>query len=324
MKNTIYFTLLLLVTSIVNSCSTKCDCEELQPPMLQQYDLDKMVVETLTTNMSTGFESVFTSIISDSLEQAKLCQSIVPVATFFDDNSGYFFIETIDSAIVIAHVNTDLIGTSRINIQDDKGKYFIQDMVETVKYIGYGYVEYYRTNPTTNLDERKMSFVTSIPTPQWFIGAGFYGEPGTEYYTELEAAEILIEEATTTMAHTIDGANKNIYQNNYDITTFSQTFLDHIRFFDNGSGYFFINDFQGINIAHGADKEAQGRNDYDLQDTHGAYIIRDMIEIAQTVGAGYYEYYWINPVNESEELKTVYVKRIADTSWFIASGFYFY
>ncbi len=303
-----------------------CNCDECPPtPSIQvsQYTLDKTIVQTNTTNVATGFETVFSDLIPDSINRAKFSQAFVDAARFYSDKSGYFFVETLDSfAWCVAHINHDLIGTSRAGAQDQNGKFFIKEIVETVRYSGSGFVEYYKLNPATQKKERKLSFVTNIPSAQWYIGTGFYGDPPENYYDPIDAQKIVLLEVTSTMSNGIDGIFKNIYTTTEEQIAFCQDFLDHIRFFDDGSGYFFINDFDGINIAHGADASHQGQNDYDLQDTHGAYIIRDMIDIAKNEGSGYYQYFWNNPATGKEETKITYVSKIPDTEYFIAAGFY--
>ena len=181
----ILLSLSILIT-FLESCTTKCDCLDTYIGV-SEYDVKKSIVQTNTTNFATGFETIFESsylntlIVNDSAYYAQMCQSVINPIRFFDDESGYFFIETINDAWVVAHINHDLIGTSRINIQDENGKFFIQEIVETVKYAGYGFVEYYRKNPSTLENERKLSFVTSIPSANWFIGTGFYGGPSSAY-----------------------------------------------------------------------------------------------------------------------------------------------
>jgi signal transduction histidine kinase len=323
MKNISYFTALILTILFSQSACNDCNCPEPNPPMYDQLELNKMIVETNTTNVSTAFETVFSKNITDSTSRATFSQIFVDSARFYDDKSGYFFIETLVGAWAVAHVNHDLIGTSRINVQDENGKYFIQEIVQTVNNIGYGFVEYYRKNPATQVNERKLSFVTSIPAANWFIGTGFYGEPESIYYTDYEAKQLILEETVNTMARGISGIIKNIYPDETEKLDFCRDFIDHIKFFDDASGYFFINDFNGINIAHGADAGHQGQNDYDLQDTHGAYIIRDMINIAMDSGNGFYEYYWINPSSNKEEKKVTYIRSISGTDYFIGAGYYY-
>ena len=324
MKTKSTLTFLILTIAGLNFFYS-CSCDECPAPSIQvsQYTLDKTIVQTNTTNVATGFETVFSDLISDSTNRAKFSQAFVDAARFYSDKSGYFFVETLDSfAWCVAHINHDLIGTSRAGAQDQNGKFFIKEIVETVRYSGSGFVEYYKLNPATQKKERKLSFVTNIPSVQWYIGTGFYGDPPENYYDPIDAQKIVLMEVTSTMSNGIDGIFKNIYTTTEEQIAFCRDFLDHIRFFDDGSGYFFINDFDGINIAHGADASHQGQNDYDLQDTHGAYIIRDMIEIAKNDGSGYYQYFWNNPATGKEETKIAYVSKIPDTEYFIAAGFY--
>ncbi len=290
--------------------------------MVSQYELDKSLVEINTTNASTGFETVFTKTISDSTERAHFSQAFINAARFYDDESGYFFVVTLDDAWVVAHIDPDLIGTSQINLQDENGKFYIQEMVETVMYTGYGFVEYYRNNPSTQLDERKLSFVTSIPSAEWFIGTGFYGGPSDTYYSSLDAQQLILLEVTNTMAKGISGIFDNIYSEEDARIEFCRDFIDHMRFFDDGSGYFFIVDLDGIVIAHGSTPALEGENVIDLQDTQGAYFIKDMIDIVNQSGFGYYEYYWENPASGNEEKKVTYVTQILGTDYFIGAGFY--
>ncbi len=304
------------------SCCDDCECPHPGGEYVSQYIVDKTIVEVNTTNVATGIESVFSQTIIDSTERAVFCQTFVDAARFYNDESGYFFIETLDDAWVVAHINHDIIGTSRIDVVDEYGNYFIRDMVETVAYSGFGYVEYYRKNPATGNIDRKLSFVTSIPSAQWFIGTGFYGDPVEYYYSYYDANRIVLTQATKTMAKGIGGIIENIYPDTDESINFCRSFIDHIRFFDNSSGYFFINDLDGICIAHATHPEFEGQDQIDLQDTHGSYIIRDMIDIINNNGSGYYSYYWNNPATGEDELKTTFVIGIPGTNYFTGAGFY--
>lgn len=290
--------------------------------LVSQYELDKSIVQINTTNAATGFQSVFTTITEDSTEMAHLCQAFVEDARFFPDGSGYFFIETIEDAWVVAHANLDLIGTSRIDIQDIYGKYFIQDLVSTVKHIGFGFVEYYRRNLVTDETERKLSFVIGIPVASWFIGTGFYGDPEENYYEPIDANKQIIDEVTTTIAKGLGGIFENIYTDPSDRIEFCREFINHIRFFDDQSGYFFIYDSDCINIAHGIQKNLQGQDLTEYQDPQGNYVIQGLLAIVQNDGEGFYEYYWNNPVSSQQESKIAFVIKIPGTDFFIGSGIY--
>jgi signal transduction histidine kinase len=196
-------------------------------------------------------------------------------------------------------------------------------MVNTDIYTGYGFVEYYFTNPATNENERKLGFVKSIPTAQFFSGSGFYGDPPSVYYTPNEASMKIAEEATIAMAEGIGGVFSGYYSDSSDRVTFCRKMIDFVRFFDDQSGYFFIYDFNCVNVAHGTQKNLQGQNLYDYQDSHGNYVIRELLAVTKSeAGGGTYEYWWNNPVSGQEEPKLAYVIKIPGIDYFIGSGIY--
>lgn len=290
---------------------------------ISQYSLDKSIVEVNTTNTATGFETVFQTMISDSAGRAQFCQAFIEPARFFSDNSGYFYVESYRAWMVAHATKPDLIGTYRMDVQDANGKFYVREMVNTVIYIGYGFIEYYFDNPATGEMERKLGFVKSIPTAEFFIGSGFYGDPPDIYYKRSEAMLITAEEATRVMAEGIGGVFAEYYADTNDRVEFSRKMIDYVRFFDDQSGYFFIYDFDCVNVAHGIQKNLQGENLYDYQDSRGNYVIRELVKVAQSgSGEGYYEYWWNNPVTGKEEPKLAYVMKIPGIDYFVGSGIY--
>ncbi len=168
-----------------------------------------------------------------------------------------------------------------------------------------------------------MSFVTGITPPGWFIGAGYYDEGIDAYYEEIDASKLLVKEITQTMVNGFSGVFENIYTEEQDRIDFSRSFIDHIRFFDDQSGYFFVYDFDGTCIAHGAAQTREGINYWDLQDAQGNYLIQDVTEMVQNYSdGGFYEYYWENPTTGLEEPKISYVMRIPNTEYWIGAGVY--
>lgn len=289
---------------------------------VSQLQLDKSIVQVNVTNVATGLQSVFNTMTNDSITRAKLCQFFVDSARFFNDHSGYFFIETYNDAWVVAHANESWIGTKRINAQDAHGKYHVKELAATAQNIGYGFVEYYFNNPASGNNERKLAFVMGMPSVEWFIGAGFYGEPKDIYYDQNDANKMIVEETTRTVAKGLSGIFTNWPTDELDQVIFCRNFINHIRFFDDQSGYFFIYNFEGVNVAHGIQKDLQGNNLWDYQDTKGNYVIRELANIAENEGEGYYQYYWNNPITSKEEPKTAFVIKIPGTNYFIGSGVY--
>jgi signal transduction histidine kinase len=97
--------------------------------------------------------------------------------------------------------------------------------------------------------------------------------------------------------------------------------IDPISFYSDSSGYFYVYDFNCVNIAHARQKDLQGKNLYNYTDTRGKYVIRELAAQAQK-GGGYVEYYWIKPGDTGEKSKLGYVELIPHTEYFIGSGVY--
>ncbi|MDC0335976.1 cache domain-containing protein [Pseudodesulfovibrio sp.] len=99
-------------------------------------------------------------------------------------------------------------------------------------------------------------------------------------------------------------------------------FIQPIRFFPDGSGYFFVFDMDGICIAHGAQPNLEGNNMLEFKDVKGFQVIKTMIEKSQT-GGGYIEYNWEKPGSDGFFMKLGYVAPIPGTDFLLGSGVYF-
>ena len=84
--------------------------------------------------------------------------------------------------------------------------------------------------------------------------------------------------------------------------------------------YIFAYDFSGKVTAHGANKQLVGKNLFDMQDTDGKYVIRDLIEAARK-GSGWVDYKWSHPETKKIHQKSAYVLKIDDDLW-IGCGAY--
>lgn len=321
------FTLTICILTFFTSCEKDCDCNpDALKDMVSEYDVLKDIININTTNFATGFQTVFSgntsSILSlnDSTEHAQFCQKVITPSRFLNNDNGYFFVES-NNAWMVAHATKpELIGTYRYNTVDAKGTYYVKDMVDIIKYKGYGFVNYYFDFPESDVPTQKVAFVKAIPAAGFFIGSGFY-ESSNYYYTRNSASLIIVENAVAAMAKGL-GAGMEPYTDSLDKVSLCRSFIDHIRFFDDQSGYFFIYDYNCYNIAHGTQKDLQGENLYNYQDSRGNYVIRDLARIVKQDGYGYYEYWWNNPVTGLEESKIAMVYAIPGINYFIGSGIY--
>jgi signal transduction histidine kinase len=97
--------------------------------------------------------------------------------------------------------------------------------------------------------------------------------------------------------------------------------IDPISFYPDSSGYFYVYDFNCVNIAHARQKDLQDQNLYDYTDSRGKFVVRELAAMAQS-GGGYVEFYWIKPGETGEKKKLGYVEPIPNTDYFIGSGVY--
>jgi signal transduction histidine kinase len=102
---------------------------------------------------------------------------------------------------------------------------------------------------------------------------------------------------------------------------FIRTYIDSIRFYDDKSGYFYVYNYQCINIAHATQKDLQGKDLYNHQDSKGKYVVRELSATAKA-GGGFVDFYWVKPGETGEKLKIGYVEPIPGTNFWIGSGVY--
>jgi signal transduction histidine kinase len=113
------------------------------------------------------------------------------------------------------------------------------------------------------------------------------------------------------------------YHNETDRINLIRNFIDPVRFYSDQSGYFYVYDFNCVNIAHATQEDLQGQNLYNYQDSRGNYVIRLLAAAAEN-GGDFVEYYWVNPASSSmrEQRKIGYVELIPGTDYFIGTGVY--
>lgn len=86
-------------------------------------------------------------------------------------------------------------------------------------------------------------------------------------------------------------------------------------------GYFFVYDYNGINIAHPRKPQLEGKNLFDFQDDNGKYLIRELIQQAKQ-GGGYTPYLWDKPSGGKSVEKLGYSIGLDKWQWMIGTGLY--
>ncbi|NUU98972.1 hypothetical protein XO12_02185 [Marinitoga sp. 1154] len=103
--------------------------------------------------------------------------------------------------------------------------------------------------------------------------------------------------------------------------------LRKIRF-DNGQGYYFIYDENGINVMHAVKPSLEGKNLYNLKDKTGIYLIQELINEAkksyENNDSGVVVYYWPKPGEPEDKLfpKLGVSFWIPEFKWMVGTGVY--
>jgi signal transduction histidine kinase len=164
---------------------------------------------------------------------------------------------------------------------------------------------------------KKLLLVLGLCAILLFVSAGC-GSTQNDLNAEKQTAQAVVHAVAVGLGNIL----KN-YQNETDRINLIRDFIDGIRFYPDESGYFYVYDYDCVNIAHATQKNYQGQNLYDYQDSKGKYVIRELSAAAKN-GGGFVEYYWVNPASSSnaEQQKIGYVEPIPGTDYFIGTGVY--
>ncbi|MCD4721160.1 MAG: cache domain-containing protein [Desulfobacula sp.] len=145
---------------------------------------------------------------------------------------------------------------------------------------------------------------------------------------EKAKSETITKEKIKSRVYEAYAIAQHIYQQNKTAKTkaeIKQMILDALRpiRFADKSGYYFATRLDGVEILFADKPELEGENLLNLQDTHGQYVIKEMIEIVRQSREGFYEYYWTKPNAKGRNFKKIsFVKRFEPFDWFIGTGLY--
>jgi signal transduction histidine kinase len=97
--------------------------------------------------------------------------------------------------------------------------------------------------------------------------------------------------------------------------------IEHLFDRKSGSSYIFIYTLDGMNISDPIKPYNRGKNMIDLQDVDGKYILKELIDKANS-GGGYVEYVWDNPASAKLSPKVSYGAAYRPWNWLVGTGVY--
>lgn len=115
---------------------------------------------------------------------------------------------------------------------------------------------------------------------------------------------------------------KNKNKSEEELTKLITTALRALRF-NNGRGYYFIYKMNGVNVMLPPLPHMEGTSRWDMQDSRGSFITRDVVNIAKNQGEGYHRWWFYKPGNSKQDFEKVgFVKYFAPLNWAIGTGEY--
>jgi two-component system cell cycle sensor histidine kinase/response regulator CckA len=217
--------------------------------------------------------------------KAMIVDALRPIR--FNQKSGYFFIFSRNDGMNILFADKpELEGMFLLNFQDTQGQYIVRDMIAITEESGEGFYEYLWTKPgTEGNNHKKIAFTKQFEPYDWFIGTGLYVDD-VEIHNKTE----LLKQITDT------------------------------HFGENG--YFFVSDWQGISLAHGAQPSLVGTDMWEAEDSKGNKTSQSLISMAKKETGGFVEYWWRKPDTKKERPKIAYAKGVPEWGWMIGTGVY--
>jgi signal transduction histidine kinase len=136
------------------------------------HEWNKKIAKVAVHNHAVMIGSVISDYNNDS-DRIHFIRKSIESIRFYDDNSGYFYVYSVD-CINIAHATQkDLLGKNLYDFQDTRGKFVIREL-SYAAINGGGFVEYYWIKPGETGEKKKLGYVELIPNTNYFIGSGVY------------------------------------------------------------------------------------------------------------------------------------------------------
>jgi len=204
----------------------------------------------------------------------------------FNDNRGYFYINSFDGKNILHPINPEFENKLLLNLKDDLGNFILRDVLKNAKNSKESYTTLYWNKPEDLKNQyKKITFNKVFEPYNFIIGTG-------EYLNDFE----------------------NITKEKI------LSYISSIRYDKNG--YVFVIDEQGVYLSH-IEKSYVGVNRINLKDQNGFMITKEILNLAKDGKDGYLKYVGtIKPETKLPSEKISYVKGFTDWNWAISTGFY--
>lgn len=212
---------------------------------------------------------------------------------------------------MLVHPDPTMEGTNQLELKDLDGKPIIRGLIGAATALPdkpHGWYHYQWPVPGGILPRWKSSYVRSVVTPsgeRYVVGAGMYND-------RMERSFV------------VDEVNDAVGRIEKDGAEAFPLLRDPTGPFIVKDAYVFVVEPSGVELVNPAFPNLEGRNLLDVEDTHGKLLVREMLDVVQTRGAGWVDYMWPKPGESVSTQKSTYVRkaRLGDGWVLVGCGVY--
>lgn len=212
---------------------------------------------------------------------------------------------------MVVHPDPAMVGRNQMDLKDISGRPIIRGLIAAAtthpsKPTGWYHYEF--PVPGGLLPRWKSSYVRLVVAPSgksYVVGSGMYND-------RMERAFV------------VDAVTDAVRQIEKNGTPTLALFRDPTGPFIAKDAYVFVIDSTGVDLVNPGFPSLEGRNILDVKDTQGKQLVREMLQVVQSRGAGWVDYMWPKPGDSVSTQKSAYVSkaRIGDEWVLVGCGVY--
>ena len=218
----------------------------------------------------------------------------VPNSRWRQDET-YIFVLDLNGNMLV-HPDQAMEGKNEMNFKDINGRPIIRGLIQAVTSVSGktdGWYHYQWPVPGGLLPRWKSTYLRQVAAPsgkRFVVGSGVYND-------RMERAFVV------DMVNDAVGQIESVGEAAFPLLR------DRRGPFIAKDAYVFVIDSTGVELVNPAFLNLQGRNLLDLKDTEGKRLVREMLDVARTMGSGWVNYMWPKPGESVSTQKSAYVRR---------------
>ncbi|MEP5152468.1 cache domain-containing protein, partial [Planktotalea sp.] len=142
------------------------------------------------TQARNGFYFIYGNAPPDDEEAKQQVQQIL--AAMIYGLEGSFFVYNYDGTNLVSPRDTHLINDNWLDLSDSEGTPVVSELIRIAR-SGAGYHSYLWPKPSTGVEARMITYVTSFPSWQWAVGTGVFID---DVIATVESSRAQVEQRT--------------------------------------------------------------------------------------------------------------------------------